>query len=127
MLKAWPGKLETSYFTFTICWNPFRAFGTSNADFLLWKSGIIQLHFKRLGDQPETKDKRAHCSIKRFYLVGSSETTREYLNKYIFKGKDIVRALMKINDKAYASFNRWFRELPVTIRARRTRYGIPKT
>ena len=48
----------------------------------------------------------AHCSIKRFYGVGSSETTREYLSKYLlFKGKDIVRALMIISEKAYASFN----------------------
>jgi len=46
----------------------------------------------------DPKSKRAHCSIKRFYRVGSSETTREYLSKYlVFKGKDIVRALMKIN------------------------------
>lgn len=66
-----------------------------------------QSHFKGLGNQPETPHKRAHCSIKRFYKGGSSETTREYLSKYLlFKGKDIVRALMKVNDKAYASFNR---------------------
>ena len=75
--KAWPGKIEISYFLFSVCWNLFRAFGTSTADFLLKKSGRIQLHFKRLDNQPETKDKRAHCSIKHFYLVGSSETTRE--------------------------------------------------
>ena len=30
--KAWPGKTEMSYLTFTVCWNTFRAFGTSNAD-----------------------------------------------------------------------------------------------
>lgn len=72
-------------------------------------SGIIQSHFKGLGNQPETKYKRAHGSIKRFYKVGSSETTREYLNKYfIFKGKDIVRALMRVSDKAHACFNWWF-------------------
>jgi len=41
------------------------------------KAAEIQLHFKRLGNQPETKNKRAYCSIKHFYLVGSSETTRE--------------------------------------------------
>ena len=29
---AWPRKMETSYLTFTVCWNPFRAFGTSNVD-----------------------------------------------------------------------------------------------
>ena len=98
--------METSYFTFTVCWNPFRDFGTSYADFILYKSGVIQLHFKVLGNQPETKHNWAHCSIKRFYGVGSSETTREYLSKYLlFKGKDIVRALMKISEKAYASFN----------------------
>lgn len=34
-IKAWPGKIEISYFLFTICWNPFRAFGTSTTDFLL--------------------------------------------------------------------------------------------
>ena len=68
---------------------------------------MIQSHFKGLDNQPETNYKRAHCSIKRFYLVGSSETTRKYLSKFLFKGKDIVRALMKVNDKAYASFNRW--------------------
>jgi len=45
--------------------------------FFYMKSGRIQWHFKRLGNQPETKDKRAHCSIKHSYLVGSSETTRE--------------------------------------------------
>ena len=67
---------------------------------------MIQLHFKGLGNQPETKNKRAHCSIKRFYRVGSSETTREYLSKYlVFKGKDIVRALMRVSDKAHACFN----------------------
>ena len=33
--KAWPGKLEISYFLFTVCWNPFRDFETSAADFLL--------------------------------------------------------------------------------------------
>jgi len=104
---AWPGKMETSYFTFTVCWDPFRDFGTSYADFILYKSGMKQLHFKVLGNQPETKHNWAHCSIKRFYGVGSSETTREYLSKYLlFKGKDIVRALMKTSDKAYASFNR---------------------
>jgi hypothetical protein len=102
---AWPGNMETSYFTFTVCWDPFRDFGTSYADFILYKSGMKQLHLKVLGNQQETKHNRAHCSIKRFYGVGSSETTREYLSKY-FKGKDIVRALMKINEKAYASFNR---------------------
>ena len=97
---AWPGKMETSYFTFTVCWDPFRDFGTSYADFILYKSGMKQLHFKVLGNQPETKHNWAHCSIKRFYGVGSSETTREYLSKYLlFKGKDIVRALMKISEK----------------------------
>lgn len=34
-IKAWPGKIEISYFLFTICWNPFIAFGTSTTDFLL--------------------------------------------------------------------------------------------
>lgn len=34
-IKAWPGKIEISYFIFTICWNPFIAFGTSTTDFLL--------------------------------------------------------------------------------------------
>lgn len=97
---AWPGKMETSYFTFTVCWDPFRDFGTSYADFILYKSGMKQLHFKVLGNQPETTHNWAHCSIKRFYVVGSSETTREYLSKYLlFKGKDIVRALMKISEK----------------------------
>lgn len=98
--------METFYFTFTICWNPFRALGTSNVDFIWHKSDIKQSHFKGLGNQPETQYKRAHCSIKHFYKVGSSETTREYLSKYLlFKGKDIVRALMKVDEKAYASFN----------------------
>ena len=98
---AWPGIIEIFYFLFTICWNVFRAFGTSNADFIGYKSGIIQSHFKGLGNQPETKYNWAHCSIKHFYRVGSSETTREYLSKYLlFKGKDIVRALMKVNEKA---------------------------
>ena len=65
----------------------------------LYKSGMKQLHFKVLGNQPETKHNWAHCSIKRFYGVGSSETTREYLSKYLlFKGKDIVRALMIISE-----------------------------
>ena len=41
-IMAWPGKVEISYFDFTVCWNPFRAFGTSNTDFILHKSGIIQ-------------------------------------------------------------------------------------
>lgn len=50
-----------------IAGTPLRAFETSTADFLLKKSGRIQLHFKRLGNQPETKDKRAHGSIKHFY------------------------------------------------------------
>ncbi len=61
---AWPGKMETSYFTFTICWNTFIVFGTSNADFILYKSGMIQLHFKELGNKPETKHNGAHCSEK---------------------------------------------------------------
>jgi hypothetical protein len=30
---AWPGKVEISYFLFAVCWNPFRAFDTSIADF----------------------------------------------------------------------------------------------
>jgi hypothetical protein len=58
--------METFYFTFTVCWNPFRAFGTSNADFIRDKSGIIQLHFKGLGNQPETKYKRAHVALNAF-------------------------------------------------------------
>jgi hypothetical protein len=63
---AWPGKIEISYFTFTICWNPFRAFGTSNADIILDKCGIIQLYFKGLGNQPETKYKRAPVALNAF-------------------------------------------------------------
>ena len=34
-IKAWPGKIEISYFLFTICWNPLRAFKTSTADYML--------------------------------------------------------------------------------------------
>ena len=60
--KAWPGKVEILYFLFTVCWNPFRALKTSNIVFPLQKSNIIQLHFKRLGNQQETKD------IGAFYL-----------------------------------------------------------
>lgn len=56
---AWPGIIEIFYFLFTICWNVFRAFGTSIADFLLEKSSRIQLHFKRLDNQQETKYKKA--------------------------------------------------------------------
>ena len=63
---AWPGKIEISYFTFTMCWNPLRAFGTSNADFIGYKSGIIQSHFKGLVNQPETKYKRAHVALNAF-------------------------------------------------------------
>ncbi len=33
--KAWPGKIEMSYFIFTVCWKPFRAFKTSTADYRL--------------------------------------------------------------------------------------------
>ena len=33
----------------------------------------------------DPKSKRAHCSIKRFYRVGSSETTREINNNVYFK------------------------------------------
>lgn len=83
---AWPGKMVTFYFTFTICWNPFIAFGTSNVDFIWDKSEMIQWHIKGLGNQPETNYKRGDRSIKRFYIVGSSETTREYLN-YLLKVK----------------------------------------
>ena len=68
----------------------------------------------------ETKHNWAHCSIKRFYGVGSSETTREYLSKYLlFKGKDIVRALMIISEKAYASFNRRIWEFFTAFNGRR--------
>ena len=84
---------------------------------------MIQSHFKGLGNQPETKYKRARTqlSIQHFYRVGSSETTREYLSKYlIFKGKDIVRALMKISEKAHASFNRRFWKFPITFNGRRS-------
>lgn len=36
MLKrAWPGMIEILYLLFTVCWNTFRAFETSTADFLL--------------------------------------------------------------------------------------------
>ena len=31
-IKARPGKIEIFYFLFTICWNPFRAFGTNTTD-----------------------------------------------------------------------------------------------
>lgn len=32
---AWPDRVEILYFYFTICWNPFRAFKTSVADYRL--------------------------------------------------------------------------------------------
>ena len=36
MLKrAWPGMIEILYLLFTVCWNTFRAFETSTADFVL--------------------------------------------------------------------------------------------
>jgi hypothetical protein len=54
--RAWPGKVEMLYFLFTICWNTFRALKISNTNFLSLKSSMIQLHFKRLGNQQETKD-----------------------------------------------------------------------
>ena len=34
-IKAWPGKIEISYFLSTIRWDPFRAFETSTTDFRL--------------------------------------------------------------------------------------------
>ena len=61
--KAWPGKLEISYFLFTICWNSFRAFKTSTVDFLLKEKRQNTVTFKRLGNQPETKNKRAHSFL----------------------------------------------------------------
>jgi len=55
---------------------------------------------QRIRQSARNQYKRAHSSIKRFYIVGSSETTREYLSKYkIFKGKDIVRALTRVSEK----------------------------
>ena len=57
--RAWPGKVEILYFLFTVCWNISRAFKTSNTSFLILKSGMITSHFKRLGNQQETKIIRA--------------------------------------------------------------------
>lgn len=47
-IKAWPGKVEISYLLFTICWDPFRAFGTSTADFLLVEKGQNTVTFQRI-------------------------------------------------------------------------------
>ena len=38
--KAWPGKVEISYFIFTKCWDIFRTFETSSITFK--ESGRIQ-------------------------------------------------------------------------------------
>ena len=45
--KAWPGKIEISYFLFTICWNIFRAFGTSTADFL-WRKAAEYSNIQKI-------------------------------------------------------------------------------
>lgn len=46
--KAWPGKVEISYFLFTVCWDPFRAFGTSTADFLLIEKRQNTVTYQRI-------------------------------------------------------------------------------
>ena len=56
--KAWPGKLEISYFLFTVCWNTFRAFGTSTADFILVKKRHNIVTFQKIrqsGRKPKIK------------------------------------------------------------------------
>ena len=47
-IKAWPGKIEISYFLFTVCWDLLRAFGTSTADFLLIEKRQNTVTFQKI-------------------------------------------------------------------------------
>ena len=76
---AWPGKLETYYFTFTICWNPFRVFGTSTACFLNEKRQNT-VTFQKI--RQSAGNERGLENVENLFtldetLVGSSETIRE--------------------------------------------------
>jgi len=68
---AWPGKIEISHFTFTICEKLFITFDISIADsrdldYSVYEKRHNTVSIKRLDNSQETKYKRAHVALNVF-------------------------------------------------------------